>query len=98
MIKKTSDKNLGLGIAGMVAGVTALGIMNEVFGKMFGTNESTDVKHIAKDMMAGAMMAVLDHYQWKIDDLTQNIEKLIKDRNELSDELEQLKAKETKKK
>jgi hypothetical protein len=66
----------------------ALPILTGGMKKMFG--EETP-QELAKEMMEGAVSGILNHFEWKIDTLKREKEKLIEEKNDLENQLESIK-------
>ena len=88
MQKYSPFLNLGIGIAASsVAFSILLGGMNKMAG-LFG--DETPQK-LAKEMMAGAVEGILEHFEYKLDEQKRQIERLIKEKTEIVMERDEIK-------
>jgi outer membrane murein-binding lipoprotein Lpp len=76
------------GAATMLIGNILGGVM-----KMFGDNEKTPQK-LAEEMMAGAVRGILEHFEWKMDELKRDIDNKNEKIQKLEDKVEEFEEKE----
>ena len=81
MAEKTDLNSLMSGLGASAIIMNAIGGMMNMFG------EKTPEK-LAEDLMAGAVRGILDHFEWKLDDLKRQIDNLSLQNQDLLDELE----------
>lgn len=62
--------------------------------KMFGLNDEKTPQKLAEEMMAGAVRGILEHFEFKLDDLKRDVEMKSEEIGKLKEKLEQYEDKE----
>ena len=77
-----------------VVGIGVLGALMGGMNKMFGLNDEKTPQKLAEEMMAGAIRGILEHFEYKMDDLKRDVERKSEEIGKLKQENETLKEKE----
>jgi len=92
MQKSSPFLNLGIGMtASSVALSVALSILLGGMNKMAGLFGDETPQKLAKEMMAGAVEGILEHFEYKLDEQKRQIERLIKEKTEIVMERDEIK-------
>jgi uncharacterized protein YaaN involved in tellurite resistance len=79
---------LGAGMVNIGVGAALIGLLGGMM-KMFGNDEKTPQK-LAEEMMAGAIRGILEHFEYKIDELKRDNERKAEEIGQLKERAEQL--------
>jgi hypothetical protein len=95
--KPLIDSLSSLAIPAIVSG----GILSYVLGgmnKMFGLGDEKTPQKLAEEMMAGAVRGILEHFEYKLDDLKRDAERKDEEIGKLKEEVRRYEELEEKKK
>jgi hypothetical protein len=97
MIKKETKKTKNLITDLSLCMIPSLAVMGVIGGVMkmslFGNDEKTPQK-LAEEMMAGAVRGILEHFEYKLDDLKRDVERKSEEIGKLKEKIEQYEEKE----
>ena len=79
----------------LLPSVVSIGVLGALMGgmnKMFGMNDEKTPQKLAEEMMAGAVRGILEHFEYRMDDLKRDVERKQEELTKLKDENDNLKS------